>query len=385
MRIPSVSLALGCSALALAAILAPAAAYADKATLEIAVPAELSGSGATVGVLWRDAVLMAIEDVNAKGGIQGHMLHATAYDTQTNPSVSRAVIQQALDGHPFAVLGPVYSGSVIVDEALTQAAGVAELVGGEAANLTSQGDPLLFRTSLTQWQTIPPIIDYLVNTVHAKRVGISWVNDDFGKGGHDLFVAEAKKAGVDVVADIPTEVGQVSFAPDLLKLRAANVDAVFLYGHEEENARFLKGFRQMGMKAALVGGSTAGDVQAIKLAEGAAEGVVTFSGISPSSPVPAVQDFVKRFDAKYHVYPDHNSIKGYMAVWMLKAAADKIGGVDPKAVGAALHGMTIRPETEPGIMLPMKVLDNGDVDNGGYLVEVKDGKPQVMKFVPPAS
>ena len=195
------------------------------------------------------------------------------------------MIQQALDGHPFAVLGPVYSGSVIVDEALTQAAGVAELVGGEAANLTSQGDPLLFRTSLTQWQTIPPIIDYLVNTVHAKRVGISWVNDDFGKGGHDLFVAEAKKAGVDVVADIPTEVGQVSFAPDLLKLRAANVDAVFLYGHEEENARFLKGFRQMGMKAALVGGSTAGDVQAIKLAEGAAEGVVTFSGISPSSPV----------------------------------------------------------------------------------------------------
>ena len=47
--------------------------------------------------------------------------------------------------------------------------------------------------------------------------------------------------------------------------------------------------------------------------------------------------------------------------------------------------MTITPETEPGIMLPMKVLDNGDIDNGGYLVEVKDGKPQVMKFVPPAS
>ena len=167
MRISSSSLALGCSALALAAILAPPAAYADEATLEIAVPAELSGSGATVGVLWRDAILMAIEDVNAKGGIQGHLLHATAYDTQTNPSVSRAVMQKALDGHPFAVLGPVYSGSVIVDEALTQAAGVAELVGGEAANLTSQGDPLLFRTSLTQSQTIPPIIDYLVE--HAAR------------------------------------------------------------------------------------------------------------------------------------------------------------------------------------------------------------------------
>ncbi len=100
MRILSASLALGCSALALATIVTSPAAYADSKTLEIAVPAELSGSGATVGVLWRDGILMAIEDVNAKGGIQGHMLHATTYDTQTNPSVSRAVILQALDGHP---------------------------------------------------------------------------------------------------------------------------------------------------------------------------------------------------------------------------------------------------------------------------------------------
>ncbi len=86
----------------------------------------------------------------------------------------------------------------------------------------------------------------------------------------------------------------------------------------------------MGMNAALVGGSTAGDAQAIKLAGGAADGVVTFSGISTGSPVPAVQDFVKRFEDKYHVQPDHNSIKGYMAVGMLKAAVDKIGSADPK-------------------------------------------------------
>ena len=222
------------------------------------MPAELSGSGATVGVLWRDAVLMAIEDVNAKGGIQGHMLHATPYDTQTNPSVSRAVIQQALDGHPFAVLGPVYSGSVIVDEALTQAAGVTEIMGGEADNLTSRGDPLLFRTSLAQWQTIPPIIDYLVNTVHAKKRGRLLGERRFRQGRARSVRRRRQEGRRRRRADIPSEVGQVSFAPDLLKLRAANVDAVFLYGHEEENARFLKGFRQMGMKAALVGGSTDG-------------------------------------------------------------------------------------------------------------------------------
>ncbi|MDE2007311.1 MAG: ABC transporter substrate-binding protein [Rhodospirillales bacterium] len=382
MRLSLSRLALGCAGLALAAAALPTA-HAANAPLEIAVPAELSGSGATVGVLWRDAVMMAIEDINAKGGVLGHKLHGTGYDTQTNPSVSRAVIQKALDGHPFAVLGPVYSGSVIVDEALTEAAGVTEIMGGEADTLTARGDKFLFRTSLGQSQTIPPIIDYLKNVVHAKRVAVAWANDDFGKSGHDLFVKDAKAAGMTVVADIPSEVGQVSFAPDLLKLRAAHADAVFLYAHEEENARFLKQFRQMGLKAAIVGGSSAMDAQTIRLAGGAANGVVAFSGIATGSPVPAVRNFVKRFQAKYHTHPDHNAIKGYMAVWMLKAAVDKMGKADPKGIAAALHGMTITPKTEPGILLPMHVLANGDIDNGGYLIKVEGGKQHVLRFVPP--
>lgn len=382
MRISATQLALGFSLLASTAFFITAA-HAQKPVLELAVPAELSGSGATVGVLWRDAILMAVDDVNAKGGILGHMLHATPYDTQTNPSVSRAVIQKALDGHPFAVLGPVYSGSVIVDEALTQAAGVSEIMGGEATNLTAQNNPSLFRTSLSQPQTIPPIIDYLQNTTHAKRIGISWVNDDFGKGGHDLFVQLAKKAGMDVVVDIPSEVGQANFQPDLLKMRAANVDAVLLYNHEEENARFLKSYRQIGMKALVIGGSSAADAQAIKLSDGAADGVISFSGIATASPIPAVQEFVKAFQAKYHTHPDHNAIKGYMAVSMLKAAIEKMGKADSKGLAAALHGMTITPAMEPGILTTMKVLANGDIDNGGYLIMVKAGKAQSLSYVAP--
>ncbi len=381
MRISTSKLAIGCSLLAM--LTAMPAAHAGKSVLEIAIPAELSGSGATVGVLWRDGIMMGIEDVNAKGGIRGHMLHGTPYDTQTNPAVSRAVIQKALDGKPYAVLGPVYSGSVIVDEALTQKAGVTEIMGGEAGNLTTQGDPTLFRTSLGQAQTIPPIISYLKDKVHAKSVGVSYVNDDFGKGGNTLFLADAKKAGLNVTSDISSEAGQVTFQPDLLKMQAAKTDAVFLYDHEEEVARFLKGFRQMGMKAAVVGGSTVADAQAIKLSQGATDGAVSFAGIGSSSPIPAIQSFVKRFEAKYKTHPDHNAIKGYMAVAMLQAATDKEGKADPRGLAKALHGLTITPDKYPLIMTPMKVLANGDIDNGGYLIQVKAGKAGVLSYVAP--
>ncbi|MGC8470106.1 MAG: ABC transporter substrate-binding protein, partial [Acetobacteraceae bacterium] len=278
MRRNAVTLATAAGALMIAGAAAIPARHATAAAspIKIAIPAELSGSGASVGTLWRDGVELAISDLNAKGGILGHPLVGTVYDTQTNPSVSRAVILKALDGHPYAVLGPVYSGSIQVDEPLTQKARIAEIMGGEAANLTTMGDPYIFRTSLGQAQTVPPVVDYLVKDLHAKRVGMIWVNDDYGKGGHSIFLADAKKAGLKVVADISSEAGQVSFAPDLLKLRAAHVDAVFVYLHEEENARLLKGMRQMGLKVPVVGGATLIDAQTMKLAGSDANGVVSF-------------------------------------------------------------------------------------------------------------
>ena len=125
------------------------------------------------------------------------------------------------------------------------------------------------------------------------------------------------------------------------------------------------------------------DAQTIRLAGGAANGVVAFSGIATGSPVPAVRSFVKHFEAKYHTHPDHNAIKGYMAVWMLKAAVDKMGKADPHKLAATLHGMSISPKTEPGILLPMNVFANGDIDNGGYLIKVENGKQHVLRFVPP--
>lgn len=384
MRLSATRLALGSGLLALIAAATPARADFTAPDLQIAVPAELSGSGASVGVLWRDGVHMAIDDVNAKGGVLGHKLVATDYDTQTNPSVSRAVIQKALDGHPYAVLGPVYSGSVKVDEELTKAAHIAEIMGGEAGDLTTLGDAYVFRTGLGQAQTIPPVVAYMAHDLKAKRIAMIWVNDDYGKGGRDAFLADAKKAGLNVVADLSSEVGQVNFQADVLRLRASHPDAVFIYLHEEEAARFLKGARQMGVAVPMVGGTTVIDSQTMKLAGSAANGVVGFSGLATGAPMPAVQNFVQRFQAEFHVHPDHNAIKGYMAVWMVKAATEKMGKPDATGLAAALHGLMIEPASEPGILLPMHVLANGDVDNGGFMVVVKDGQQHIIRIMKPS-
>jgi len=177
---------------------------------------------------------MAADELNAKGGILGHQIEITDYDTQTNPSVSRAMIQKALDDHPYAILGPIYSGSVKVDEPLTQAAKVAEFTGAAAADITKMGSAYIFRTAFSTESSEPRVARYMVDELHAKKVAVLWVNDDAGKSTRDALVAALQKLGVEIVADVPSEAGQASFTSDVLKAKRANPDAIFVYYHEKK-------------------------------------------------------------------------------------------------------------------------------------------------------
>ena len=96
----------GAAALALLSSVASA-----QDTVKIANVIELSGNGAAIGNNWSDAVNMAVEEINASGGILGKQIEITNYDTQSNPGVSRAQLQKALDDEPYVVLGPIFSSS----------------------------------------------------------------------------------------------------------------------------------------------------------------------------------------------------------------------------------------------------------------------------------
>src|SRR5262244_88777 len=99
-------------ALAVAALLAPGAAGA--ADVKIAYVGEISGSIAVSGGNFRDGVILAVEEINAAGGILKQKIELSLYDTQTNPGVARAQMQKAIDGDPYVILGPIFSGNVKV-------------------------------------------------------------------------------------------------------------------------------------------------------------------------------------------------------------------------------------------------------------------------------
>src|SRR5580704_4709662 len=372
----------GLLASALVAAFGIASPLHAQSTVYIPAVLELSGAGAVAGTNFRDGILLAIEEINAKGGILGSKIDLPILDTQSDAAVSRAQIQKVLDNNPYVILGPVFSGSVLVDITLTQQAEIPEIGGGEAAAVTQKGDPYVFRTSFGQQFSMPKIANYIRDGVKAKSVALVWVNNDFGKGGRDTFVKEMAARNIKVVADVSTESGQADFSADVVKIKAANADAIFVYLNEEESARFLREAKKQGVTAPLIGETTLLGQKVIDLAQGAAEGVRGHVGLTVDAPIAAVTAFAERFKKRFNYVCDHNGIKGYTAVHFVKYVTEKIGKFDSKLFAQTLHGLTISPKDEPGVLMEVTFENNGDIDRDSFLGEVVDGKQKLVAILP---
>src|SRR3974377_650910 len=224
---------------AVATMLSLAGPLHAQSTVYIPAILELSGAGAVSGTNFPDGMLLAIEQINAKGGILGKKSDTPLLDTQSEAGTSRAQVQKVLDNKPYVIIGPVFSGSVLVDMLLTQQAEIPEIVGGEAAAITQKGNPYIFRTSFGQQFSIPKIANYMRDGIKAKTVAVLWVNNDFGKGGRVTFIKEINSRDIRVVADISTESGQTDFSADVVKLKGATPDRTLCSFNEEKSAGFL--------------------------------------------------------------------------------------------------------------------------------------------------
>ncbi|MFL6573795.1 MAG: ABC transporter substrate-binding protein, partial [Burkholderiales bacterium] len=268
-------------------------------TVFMPIVIEVSGNGAVSGTNFRDGALMAIDEINAKGGILKRRINAPVSDTQSNAGISRAQVQKAIDGNPYVILGPVFSGSVKVNMILAQQAEIPQMTGAEAAEITQMGNDYIFRTSFGQQMSMPKMAIFVAQSLKAKTVAFLWVNNDYGKGGRDVFFKEMAARNIKIVADVSTESGQVDFAADIVKLKAANADVIFVYTNEEECARVLREARKQGVKTPIIGETNVISQKVIELAGDTANGVKGHVGLTADAPIKAVQEFRDKFQGRF--------------------------------------------------------------------------------------
>src|SRR5437762_10016397 len=285
----------------------------------------LSGTGATSGTNFNDGVKLAVKEINAAGGILGRQIEYTPSDTQSQAQVAKALAVKAVDEGAYVVMGPVFSGSIIVSMAETKRAGIPNFTGGEAAAITQQGNPYIFRTAFTQTTSMPKVAQYLKDNVKAKTVAIIYTNNEFGKGGRDVLVKAIEPQGIKVVADISSDPGQIDFSGAVLRAKQANADALFVYTNEEEAARALRELRKQGYDKPVVGETVLTSQKVIELAGDAANGATAHVGLTADAPQPTIKKYNEAFQKEYNAKSDHNGLKGYSAMYIVKAVTEKIG------------------------------------------------------------
>lgn len=352
---------------------------AQAQDIKIANIVEMSGPGTTSGVMFKNGVEMAIKEINAAGGILGRKISFTTEDTQTNPGVAKGLTQKAVDNEVFAIFGPVFSGSIMVSMAESRRGETPNFTGGEAAAITQQGNPYVFRTAFGQSTSFPKLARYL--SAKSKKLAVIYVNNDFGKGGQSVIKQLLANTGTQIVAEISTEQGQVDFSAAVIQAKQSGADALFAYTNEEEAARLLRELRKQAWNKPVIGETVLTSAKVVELAGEAANGAVAHVGLTVDAP--PLQDFGKRYQAQYNSVSDHNGVKGYTGMYVLKAAIEKAGKVDRKAAAAAIRNSCFSSKQHPGVLMDVCFDDKGDLDRDSFMVEIRNGKTIVAETLPP--
>jgi branched-chain amino acid transport system substrate-binding protein len=360
------------------AILAGSSAGFAQDTIKIANIVEMSGPGTTSGVMFKNGVEMAIKEINAAGGILGKKITYTSEDTQSNPGVAKGLAQKAVDNNVFAIFGPVYSGSIMVSMAESRRGEVPNFTGGEAGSITQQGNPYVFRTSFGQSVSFPKVARYL--TAKSKKLAVLYVNNDFGKGGQSTIKQLLANSGTQIVTEISTEAGQVDFSAAVIQAKQSGADALFAYTNEEESARLLRELRKQGWNKPVIGETVLTSSKVVELAGEAANGALAHVGLTVEAP--QLQAWGKKYQAQFNTVSDHNGVKGYTGMYILKAAIEKAGKLDRKAAAAAIRNSCFSAKQHPGVLMDVCFDGNGDIDRESFMTEIRGGKTVVAEVLP---
>jgi len=360
-----------------------ASALAQAQNVKIVGLVELTGTGTTSGTNFDNGIKLAVKEINEAGGILGRKIDYVSWDTQSNPGVAKGLADKAVDENAYVVMGPVFSGSILVSMASTRRAEIPNFTGGEAAAITQQGNPYVFRTSFTQASAMPKMAAYIQDKLKAKVVDVVYTNNDFGKGGRDLIAKALEARGIKMGADISTEPGQVDFSSAVIKAKQSSGDALFVYTNEEEAARMLREVRKQGYKKPVLGETVLTSQKVIELAGDAANGAIAHVGLTADAPQAGVKKFDAAFQKEFKTRSDHNGLKGYIGMYTVKAVTEKLGKFDGKAFAAAMKNISLSAKANPGLLLDVSYDENGDLDRESYLTTVVKGKQVVKEILPP--
>jgi branched-chain amino acid transport system substrate-binding protein len=310
------------------------AAFADDAEpIMLGVSGPLTGPNAQYGVQWKQGFDLALDEIQAAGGINGRKLAYTFEDSQSDPRQSVAIAQKFVSDPKIVMeLGDFSSPASMAASPIYQRAGLVQFgFTNSHPDFTKSGD-FMWSTSVSQADEQPLLALYAVRHLGLKKLAVLHQNTDWGRTSRDYFVNAAKADGAEVAITEGYIPDDRDFRSTLVRVRDANPDGLILISYYSDGALIARQARQVGLKQTICAASSVYSPKFLELGGEAVEDVHLGTRYFPQDPRPEVQKFIGGFKAKYSGQePDAFNAYSYDAMNMA-AAVLRIGGTDRRAI-----------------------------------------------------
>ena len=270
-------------AASLAAVLSVPALGADP--IKIGLVNETTGPNAEAGAYTVNGTRLAVEEVNAKGGILGRQIELRIEDNQsTNPGTVLAYSKLTGEGDITAIVGPIRSTQIQAASPTIQKGGIPALVGGTDPSLTKVNNPWIFRVRPNDSYSSRVIADFGVNSLKLKKWAIVHSTDAFGSGGMKALSAALQGYGITPVLVQGYTNNSQDFTPIVLAIKKSGADILATYmTNSPDVGIFAKQLRQLGVGIPWVGSPSIVTDTAMKLAGPALHGTYAVADFTPGS------------------------------------------------------------------------------------------------------
>jgi len=323
------------AAAALVATMVPAQSSAEDVLVGAIYP--LTGPVAYDGQTKLNGANIAVEEINAKGGVLGRKLRLVVEDGACNPAQSVAAAEKLITSTKVAaILGAFCSSSSGAVMEVAKKYKVPHMTGVSTSyKLTEQGNPYFFRatdtTALLAGAFAPAIVDS-----GAKRIAFLVVNDDWGRAVASSYGDALKAKGAEVVATEIFSRDDTDLFPYITKIKAQKPDAVLTAANTQAAANVTKQLRQLGVGAKLMGEGAFTSDAYLKLVGDMANGVIGLVEYVPSVENAANKAFVAKYQALHKEAPSKFSAAGYQTVHIMAEAIERAGSTDSEKIREAL-------------------------------------------------
>lgn len=341
----------------------------------------LTGSEAAFGISTRDGISMAIDEANEAGGVKGKKLAVRVYDDQSKPEeAANAITRLITQDKVLVVLGEVASSNSLAMAPKAQAAKVPMITPSSTRESVTEVGDYIFRVCFIDAFQGMVMARHAYNELKFKDVAIlTDKRSAYSEGLTDVFGRKFAELGGKISVVESYAKGDTDFRAQLTNIKKLKPQGLYVPGYYQDVAVIAEQAKELGLKVTMMGGDGWDSAKLFELGGAAVEGSYVTNHYSPADPTPRVQEFIKKYQARYKTTPDSLAALGYDAARVAIEAMKRSNDL----TGPAIRDQIAQTKDFPGVAGVITLDQNRNPVKAAVLLKVEEGKFKYVSTVAP--